>query len=230
MSRRIESPVTVTAPSPGRMDEQVTTHPAFAQIAASRVSGGASLYASDFRHNHYMTIKIKRSELHRNLNRDWHFGRGEIIEVAMTESQWATFVSAPNVGDGTPCTLQRFNGEEIPGLPDPTNRSDQFRDELKAKLAKTVQRVQGAIDQIDGMGLPKGKTAALKAEFQNLLTELRSNLPFVAAQFEEHVEDTVEKAKQEVHGCMNAVIQRAGISALEGKPMPLQIEGKTDDK
>ena len=64
--------------------------------------GSTNLYDSDFRHNHYMTITIRASELHRDLNRDWHFGRNELIEVALTESQWATFVSAPNMGSGLP--------------------------------------------------------------------------------------------------------------------------------
>lgn len=62
-------------------------HPAFASIRASRVSGGANLYDSDFQHQHYVTVSIMRSELHRTLSNDWHHGREELIEVAMSESQ-----------------------------------------------------------------------------------------------------------------------------------------------
>ena len=38
------------------------SHPAFGQIAASRVSStpGVSLYGSDFDHQRYMTISIRR--------------------------------------------------------------------------------------------------------------------------------------------------------------------------
>ena len=228
MARPIEQPVTVTAEGPGRMDEKVTTHPAFAQISASRVSGSVNLYASDFEHNAFMTIRIFVSELHRNLNRDWHFGRDRIIEVALSEAQWATFVSSPNIGDGVPCTLQYHNGESIPGLPSPESRTDQFSGEMQEKLEKTIGKVKQAINQIDEIGIPKGKAASLKGTFQSLLTELQSNLPFVAKQFEEHMEGTVEKAKQEVHGYMNGVINRSGIAALQGKPLPLQIEHKEE--
>lgn len=228
MSRQIEKPVTTISAGPGRMDENVTTHPAFAQIGASRVSGRTNLYASDFEHNAFMTIRISVSELHRNLNRDWHFGRDRIIEVALSEAQWATFVSSPNMGDGVPCTLQYHNGKPIPGLPSPESRTDQFSSEMQERLEKTVGKVKQAINHIDEIGIPKGKAAALKGTFQTLLTELQSNLPFVAKQFEEHMEDTVEKAKQEVHGYMNGVIHRSGIAALQGQPLPLQIEQKED--
>lgn len=227
MARDIQEPVTEPYGEAWR-EETRTTHPAFAQISASRVSGSTALYDSDFRHNAYMTIRIKRSELHRGLNRDWHFGKEELIEVALSESQWATFVSSPNMGDGVPCTLQRYDGEMIPGLPDPSSRTDQFAGEIKKKLEKTVEKVKGTINRIDEMGLPKGKAATLKATFESLLTELQSNLPFVAKQFEEHMEDTVESAKQEVHGYMTGVLTRAGLDALGGN-MPLQIEHKGDE-
>lgn len=206
------------------MAEKVTRHPAYAQIGAYRVSGTAALYDSDFRHNHFMTIKISRSELHRGLNRDWHFGREEIVEIAMSESQWATFVSSPNIGSGVPCTLTHFNGERIPGLPDPQARADQFRGEIEERLASTVKRVRDTIARVDELGIPKAKAQTLKGALNDLLTELGSNLPFVASQFEEHMEDTVEKAKQEVHGYMTATLQRAGIEALTGGQLPLQIE------
>lgn len=223
MARIIEEPITKPNGEEWR-NETVTTHPAFAQIGAYRTRGGnTALYGSDFNHHAYMTIKITRSELNRGLNRDWHYGRGEIIEVALSEAQWATFVSTPNMGSGTPCTLQALEGRIIPGLPDPTNRSDQFRGEIKAKLEKTVQKVADTLAGVEALGLPKGKTAALRETLASLLTELHSNLPFVASQFEEHMEDTVEKAKIEVHGYMTGVLMRAGVDALSGQLPPLRL-------
>lgn len=213
MGRPIQEPV--TRDSSHRGDETVTEHPAFGQIGASRVSGQAALYDSDFRHQHYMTISIRRSQLHRSLNRDWHFGREEIIQVALTEAQWATFVSSPNMGSGVPCTLQHLHGETIPGLPAPTERIDQFKAEMEEKLA-------GSIRRIDNM-IAGAKTKAHKTELEMLRQELVSNLPFVAKQFGEHVETTVEKGKQEIHGYMTSVLQRAGLEALTGG-LPLVIE------
>lgn len=213
MGRPIEQ--TVTKEAGNSVDDTVTTHPAFAQIGASRVSGNAALYDSDFRHQHYMTISIRRSELHRGLNRDWHFGREEIIQVALTEAQWATFVSSPNMSSGVPCTLQHLHGKTIPGLPNPSERIDQFKEEMEARLARTIRRID---DLIAG-----AKTKAQAEAMRMLKQELLSNLPFIAKQFAEHMETTTEKAKQEIHGYMTSVLQRAGLEALTGS-LPLQIE------
>lgn len=226
MARLIEEPVTKPYGEEWR-NETETTHPAFAMIGAYRVSGSTALHGSDFRHNAYMTLKIAPSSLRRSLNRDWHHAeRLPYIEVAMSEAQWATFVSAPNIGDGVPCTVQYLDGKQVPGLPDPQARTDQFREELKVKLDKITQKVAGTLDTIDALGLPKGKVATIKEGLSQLLTELRANIPFVASMFEEHMEETVEAAKQEVHGYMTHVIQRAGVDAITGGQMPLQIEQK----
>lgn len=227
--RDIEEPVTTTKRGPGGDDESVTTHPAFAQIAAYRVNGNTNLYGSEFRHNAYMVIKVSRSELHRNLHRDWHFDRDEIIEVALSEAQWATLVSSPNVGTGVPCTLQRLNRELVPGLPDPQSRVDQFKTELREKLAKSIDHIKDAIAGIDDANLPKAKAATLKGTFNHVLMELQSNLPFVADSFDEHMENTVESAKQEVHGYMTGLLQRAGLDAITNGRLPLQIERAVSD-
>jgi len=215
MTRPIEQPETKTGRSP--RDDSVTTHPAFAQIGASRVSGNTALYDSDFQHNHYMTISIRRSELHRGLNRDWHFGREEIIHVALTEAQWATFVSSPNMGSGVPCTIEYLNGQMIPRLPEPESRVEQFSEEMKASL-------DNALDRLDNL-IAGAKTKAQAEEMRMLRQQLVSNLPFVAKQFDRHAETTVEKAKQEIHGYMTSLLQRAGLESLSGSDLPLQIEG-----
>ena len=137
MTTAYENPVTVTEDSHGSRDATRTTHPAFAQITASRVSGHSILYGSDFDHNHYVTISISRSELCRNLSNDWYHSREELIEVALSEAQWATFVSSMNQGSGVACTLQHFNGKMIPQLPETVNRKAQFNGDLKETLSIT---------------------------------------------------------------------------------------------
>lgn len=230
MARQIEEPVTVPHGEAWR-EETKTTHPAFAQISASRVSGRGILYASDFDHQHYITLRISRSELHRNLNRDWHFPREELIEVAMSEAQWATFLSSMNMGGGAPCTLVHIDRVPVPGLPKPQPRADQFKAEMHKSMEKTTQRIDEIITRIDEMGLPKGKTQTLKEALAGLQQQISSNLPFVASQFEEHIEDTIEAAKIEVQGYVQGLAQKTGIEALSGYPAaPQMIEQKGDDE
>lgn len=225
MKREIQEPATVVG------DETFgdkTTHPAFGQILARRVNGHRSLYGSEFRHNAYMSITIHTSQLHRSLSRDWHYGGKEIISVDLSEAQWATFVSAPNIGSGVQCTIDHIHGVSMPLLPDPKPSSDQFAQEVKAKLADSVEQLKSTLVAIDEMGLPKTKAQALKDKINRSINQLSANIPFVAEQFGEHVEDTVEKAKAEIHGYMTQVIQRAGIESLTGGKLPLEIADRSE--
>lgn len=226
MARHIEEPVTKKVDSP--VSDSVTTHPAFGQIGVSRVSGSTALYDSDFRHNAYMVVTIRRSELHRGLHRDRHFGKEELIQVAMSEAQWATFVSSPNVGFGAPCTIQRLGMEPVPGLPTPKDRAGQFAQEVREQLQGDIRELDRAIEEIESLGLSKTKTEQAKSTLVRARRRLFDSLPFIASQFDEHMEETVEKAKAEVHGYMTGVLTRAGLDALTNGQAPLQIEDRSE--
>lgn len=201
----------------------VSRHPAFAQIGASRVSGYTRLYDSEFVHQHYMTVTIRRSELHRELSRDWHFGRDELIEVAMSEAQWATFVSSPNVGSGVPCTIQHLKGEgRVAGIPE-SDVSASFKREVDTDMKEAVEFLEALSADIAKSGLSGKKIDALESKVRMARMRITSSLEFVADQFSKHMEKTTEKAKQEVHGYMTATLQRAGLEALTDGSLPLKL-------
>lgn len=58
--------------------------------------------------------------------------------------------------------------------------------------------------------------AKIDAERRSRLARraLDDSLPFVATRFAEHMEETVEKAKVEVHSYIAASIHRAGLAAI----------------
>lgn len=223
MRAQVEYP-TIEKRDKDPLSDSIERHPAYAQIAASRVAGGSvSLYGSDFVHNHFITITIRKSELHRGLNRDWNFAREEYISVALSEAQWATFVSTPNSGMGTPCTLEHFKGEQIPTLPEPVARADQFRGEMAEMLEKTIQRLRDCYEHLDKLA-PKSVSSKLKDAIQMAEREMVGSVPFVAKQFSEHVEHTVEAAKVEIEAYTTSAIHRAGLQALqEGKASPFRL-------
>lgn len=210
---------TVTA---GDREETIETHPAYGHIAAARVSGHARLYGSDFRHQHYMVITIRRSQLRRSLSRDWHHEREELIEVALSESQWATFVSSLN-GGGSPCTLTRVAGAQVSPIAGAvTDRGTQFTGELR-------ERLSGALDALKDL---RARVAAGKGGKESVRLveraeqQIVANLEFVVDQFGAHVEKMTEKAKAEVLAFMDAEVSRAGIEAIKGR-QPLRLEEPT---
>lgn len=218
MSKPIEQPVTVVRND--NLADTETTHPAFAQIVASRINGATNLYDSEFHHRGFIAIRIKRSQLNRSLHRDWHFAREEIVEVHLSEAQWATFISSMNMGDGVPCTLDSLGGKDVPGLPDPKLESEKHSTEVREKLEGTLKLLEELRAKINASGLSQKKAAELLSTVSKCHMTLGCNLDFACESFDKHVEKTVEKAKQEVHGYITGNIMRAGLEAL-GSPIEM---------
>lgn len=217
MGRPVQEP-TVTHDSLVGTKEECVTHPAFGQISVSRCQGGnTTLYGSDFVHNNYITVTITGSELHRRLNRDWHFNKGQIIQIAMSEAQWATFVSSFNMGSGTPCTIEWTKEDGlVPAIPNPTDRHEQFQREDDTKLQGVMETLKQLDDAIAASGLSGKKAEALRCYVFRAQQNLGVNLDFVSKSFSEHMEKVSEAAKVEVHGYINNVLHRAGLDALGG--------------
>lgn len=200
----------------GGYDEE---HPAYAVMGASRVSStpGGVLFGSDFRHQHYVVVRIGAASLRRDLANDWVDSVHEqYIEVAMSEAQWATFVSAMNVGGGVPVTLQWKQGEgRIPDIIPTTDRREQLHEEIDARLVSAIDSLKEVRDA--------APTKAQRSKIDTAIRQLEANLPWVAQQFDEHAEKTVERMKVEVNAYMTAAIQRAGIKALGGDEPLLEL-------
>lgn len=158
MSVIYEEP-TITSTPDDRMSDTIERHPAYAQIGASRVSGQTFLYGSDFAHQHYITISIQASELHRGLSRDWPVARQEYIEVALSEAQWATFVSTLNVGQGVQCTLNHKDGKGIPQIASRMDRKEQFQAETNQRLEHGMNELKELAKLVESLGLSKESPA-----------------------------------------------------------------------
>lgn len=200
------------------------SHPAYAQIRASRISGGRILYGSDFQHQNYVRVSIHQSQLRRNLSNDWpHAELGAIVEVDMSEAQWATFVSSMNVGSGTQCTLNSVNGEMIAQLPPPPDRKDQFKTEATERAQMALDAMKELAAQIDATSLSQKAKVQLHNSLRVASSQLTSALPFVLEQFGEHMETTVEKAKIEINAYVTQNVLRAGLGAIAGEKPALSI-------
>jgi hypothetical protein len=213
-----------------RGDEEIETHPAYAMIGASRVSGSTRLFGSEFKHEHFVTISIHAAELHRNLSRDWHFARNEYIEVALSESQWASFVSSMNVGNGVPCTLEHRDMHQVPGIKGQAQAKTTFKAEFKETMNKSLASLDSLAALIGECKMSEKAKAQLLGSVHMAKQHIESNIPFVANQFSEHMEDTVEKMKTEVGAYIQAVISRTGIEALKGKSPVVLDAGETTEE
>ncbi|KKM86375.1 hypothetical protein LCGC14_1279630 [marine sediment metagenome] len=233
--RKDEEPTIKVEKEPGSADETVEKHPAYAQIGASRVSGGAYLYGSDFRHQHYITIQIHDSELRRQLSGDRAHADRRLIEIAMSEAQWATFVSSLNQGGGVQCTLE-FTPEVglVPSIAQPKDRKLQFSREMGERFDMAVQALKDLETQIDAVPLSDKKKEALKKQLRKAEMNLEPNMEFVAERFDEHMERTVERAKSEVNAYAQRTLGDLAQIALRGgegsEPLLLETPAENEDE
>lgn len=205
-------------------------HPAYGQVHATRISGDVVLHGTDFIHHNFVAISICTSELTRDLSHDWNFPLKEIVEVYLSEAQWATFVSSLNMGGGVPCTINHLNGASMPEIPY-RNAQDEFRGEASEKAknaAAAVRETIANIEKVLGNGTSKVRKDALLEPLTRLEQELRSNMPYVLESFDRHMEETIEHAKIEVTAHIHNATQRAGLAALQGKTLSLG-PGDSDD-
>lgn len=211
----------VVTPTPNAHDDYHVDHPAFGMIGASRYQaggGGVTLSGSDFRHHSAIRISIHTATLSRGLSSDHHYARDRIIEVDVSEAQWAAFISSMNIGMGVPCTLVSRNGERVPGIKSPPDRAAQFHGEIIETLREAEDTARLLDDAV--------KRGAGKRELSALVTRLRNNLTpnvsFVAERFGEHIETLKEHAKVEVSAYVTNAVTRAGLDALGVAPIAIE--------
>jgi hypothetical protein len=217
MPREYEEPLYTQTDRTGRDNEIKITHPSYAQISASHVSGGICLYGSEFMHQHYVTITVSRSEMNRHLSNDWPFARHELIELAMSEAQWAAFVSSMNRGQGVQCTLQHIDLKQVPQIPAPESKLDMFKREGTESAQRVLNDIDSIIADIQDSKLSQKQKDDLVRRLGNVRDASKSALSFVLSQFKEHMEATVQKARTEISAYAQNLLVKTGLGKLVGK-------------
>ena len=197
-------------------------HPAFGRIAASRMSSnpGQVLFDSDIRHGHTVRITVSRARRKRDLNSDWIFDGQELVEVELSEAQWASFVSSMNTS-GVPCTLRRTESEiQVPGLPyDP--RLAHSMAEVKGAAVKAFGKIREARDAYEQALAEKAPAKERNEKLRALhyaIENSGSGMTFAAKMLVEHTENVVQKARADLEAMVLQEVSRLGLE-------PGQVQG-----
>ncbi len=202
-------------------------HPAYAQLSFARVQHGgtgAELYGTSIKSNNTIVMRLTHSEMDRTLGRDWFFSKGLIAEIEMSQSQFAEAITSLNIGGGVPVTL-RFS-EKDGEIPDCVfeNKRTQFKREFDEHVNETMKDTVDLIDNVSEMfENKKSLTKTDKQEILSVLNKIRSNIgtnvKFMAEQFDEQLDKSVNEAKGEVESfTQNRINSIAGatIAAQQG--------------
>jgi hypothetical protein len=201
-------------------------HPAFGMIGAYRVQTDAVLFQSDIRHQHTVVITLRAATRHRDLNHDriHAAARLPLMEVEMSEAQWASFVSSMNVGDGVPCTIRAREGDHmVPGVPYQPRLAESMA-EVEGAGAKAIEQVQAAFE-----AYRERKTAANLRTLEYAIKNMPANMTFAAKSLSEHAENVVQRARADVEAMVLAKAAQLGLEPGDlGVSLPQLSAGDTD--
>jgi len=217
----------------GKCDpHEVYNHPAYGVIGMSVITGGdRNMFGSDIEHGQRIRITVKHAELHRNLSNDWIHSRGlPIIEVELSHSQFAEFITTPNRGEGIPCTITEIDGETIPAIDVVESKACMFRREIERSAAERLEKAMAEVKRlgelIESGKTPKTELREIHKDLQRELGHLPGSVSFVVKQAEEALEKAQTAAKIEIEATVNHHINRIGLDAARqiGLVRPFNIK------
>jgi hypothetical protein len=206
-------------------DAKRETHPAYGLIGISRwTAGGARsrgayrLFGSSVDNHSGISLEIKRAEVYHDLGSDHYFDLGNIIEVEMSESQFATMITTMNSGPGTPCTIRAVDGKPVEKLPNVPMETEKIRQNFAAKMAKWRKQFDAMGAEIDELMKKKSLLAADKVRIKDLTSqiaaEMQNNVVFLMDQFNASADDVVAQCKAEIAGFIDGAVRRTGLEQI----------------
>lgn len=232
MGYKVQKPTVKVMKGHGKSELQNFRHPAFGKITVTKPMGGGGmeLFGSALKHQSYVAIKIETAYLNRELNTDWIHGDKTVLEIMLSESQFAHFVSSQGDGAGTPITF-RYRPEEgyhlmdVPGIESIETMKQTFRREVEEDCEKALEQANALVaeltDLVTAGKANKGQLASALGKLQNFTTRLPSHFGFIQEQFAEKMEKTVEAGKTEIEAHVYNVAQRTGLQMLRDQSVKL---------
>lgn len=208
------------------INDEHKSHPSFAvaQFSRRNSSGAVPLFGASVGHSNTITLTISRAEEIRStdLSYDRYFAREQLIEVEMTQTQFAEMITSMNYGSGVPVTIRQV-GRERPEDPPVENKRAQHSHEFKEKMerfAKTLDNGEAELQLLlKKPKLSKDDKHRMKHLFSHMKVNIKENIPFFEKQFEEQMDKTVGEAKGEIDAFITHAVTRTGLEGLrkEGK-------------
>lgn len=220
------------------MFDKITKHPTYGMLQFSRTTNGQAknLYGSSIKHSHTIRLRIHEGEKSRHLNRDWYYARECLVEVEMSQAQFAEAITSMNMGSGVPVTLRYVDGVDRGECPE-----ENKRQEIDREFEKDCKVLGERINKLsqDAYELLKSKQPLKRADRDMILNaiemirmEVNSNLPFVQQSFNESMDQTVLQGKGEIEAFFVTAIHQAGLEKLQemgSKPEMIGYDKETED-
>ena len=177
---------------------------------------------------------LREGVVTRGLNDDWYVGEDEILEVEMSQSQFAELITSMNVGTGTPCTIKYLRGKGRINEADFINKRQQITNEFKECMNERMSDAKEFYDEVKELfttkkSIGKGDREMILRRLANVTQGMESSSKFIFDQFQNQIDKTITEAKGEIEAFaqnkINAIAQQA---LVEQKEDILKLENPVD--
>ena len=195
-------------------------HESYGRISLHRTTGNIAkpLFGTDMIHRNTIRLEIHSAEFKRAINEDYYTDKDKIIELEMSEVQFAELITGVGTS-GVPCTLVYKDGHYLEECPF-KNKTDTLKEELGteirdiAKLTKTL-----STDIVDKLKNKKTLSKADKDEIIQLIGRLNrglsSELDYILERCQEQLTNMTLQAKGEVEAYINSKVRQLGLERLK---------------
>lgn len=196
-------------------------HPSYGLLQISRCTSSkpVHIFGSSIKHTNTIRMQLSKAYVNRDLSNDFYMTDDHIVEIEMSESQFAEMICSMNMGSGTPVTIKWLRGEGmIPECPY-SDKRELFENEFKESIKKQNELTNQLMQQIESiLDKPKVGKNDLK-EALSLLHRLYSCMndgkDFIYRQFNEQMDKTVLEAKGEVEAFVQNKMNRIAALAMQ---------------
>jgi hypothetical protein len=216
-----------SVPKAKSMDEEPEEHPGYVNLTLSHTNctPPVTLFGSPIPHSHFVTLTIQKAKLLRSLHEDRIYAYETLARIAISKTQLADLFIQMN-SSGTPGTLIEWEKKKVPeitAIGRLRKLKREFQESIKEKTDACHQTQASLSAIIENSKMGKKEKEFLLKEIGLLVMQIESNLPFIADQLAETMDDIVTAAKAEISTHMETTAQRLGIEPPTGG-IPLNLE------
>jgi len=216
------------------MIETVKNHPSQIQVGISRISGGDNeqFYGSDIETNSYILLTVSESEYkRRSLGNDYFFATRTILELKMTNLQYAEMLTTMNVGMGVPATLIALYADTLPqGHIEPPlveNKVELLEKELEVASEGATVKLDELSGLINKLKISQKQKDELLKKVSATKYSLVESITFRLSQAKKELGKMTVEAKASLEGFYTSLCLRLGVKTLKNASVKL-IDNKDE--
>lgn len=229
MNRPASTPPT-PHPHPALAERGSEVHPSWVSVRfnkASWSSPGAQLVGSDIRHQRVVTLQVHRMSRTRDLHHTWWSEEEPLLEVHLSEAQFAAAITSFGDGSARPATLSFLQGDGlVPQCAD--HRPGEIQQtiaETRAAATEASEKARAALAEVERLldeGAGKKALREAVSYARSTVDNLPANLAFASKSLAETVEKVVSKATYDIEAIVEGKARAVGLE-LEARPIVKEL-------